>query len=87
MEEVKKASGERLLYTIFFAIIAKIISLIVCVVVIVQFLYSWIGGSPNKKLLSFSASLSEYVKQLITYISFNSDEKPWPIGEWPHQNL
>lgn len=86
MEEVKKADGERLLYTIFFVIIAKIISLIICVVVIVQFLYSWIGGSLNEKLLSFSASLSEYAKELIVYISFNSDRKPWPIGEWPHQN-
>jgi len=83
MEEVKKASGERLLYTIFFAIIANIVSWIVCLVVIAQFLYSWISGSLNEKLLSFSASLSEYVKQLIVYISFNSDEKPWPMGEWP----
>jgi hypothetical protein len=83
MEEVKKASGERLLYTIFFVIIANIVSWIVCLVVIAQFLYSWIGGSLNEKLLFFSASLSEYVKQLIAYISFNSDEKPWPMGEWP----
>lgn len=87
MEEAKKANWERLLYTIFFVIIAKIISLIVCVVVIVQFLFSWIGGSPNEKLLSFSAALSEYAKELIVYISFNSDSKPWPVGEWPHQNL
>lgn len=87
MEESKKASGERLLYTIFFVIIANIVSWIVCVVVIAQFFYSWIGGSPNEKLLSFSGSLSEYVKQLVAYISFNSDEKPWPMGEWPHQNL
>ena len=85
MEEVKKASGERLLYTIFFAVIANIVSWIVCLVVIVQFLYSWIGGSLNEKLLSFSASLSEYVKQLIAYISFNCDEKPWPMGEWPQE--
>lgn len=87
MEEVKKANGERLLYTIFFIIIANIVSWIVCVVVIVQFLYSWIGGSLNEKLLSFSGSLSEYAKELIVYISFNSDKKPWPVGEWPHENL
>lgn len=80
---VQKASGERLLYTIFFAVIAKIVSWIICVLVIAQFLYSWIAGNPNEKLLSFSASLSEYVKQLIVYISFNSDTKPWPMGDWP----
>ncbi|MDM5270574.1 DUF4389 domain-containing protein [Sulfurovum sp. zt1-1] len=91
MEEAKnnakKASGERLLYTIFYVVIANIVWGIVCVVVIAQFLYSWIGNSLNDKLLSFSASLSEYAKELIAYISFNSDEKPWPMGDWPHQNL
>ena len=86
MEEFKKASGERLLYTIFFVVITKIVSLIICIVVIAQFLYSWIGNSLNEKLLSFSASLSEYAKQLIAYISFNSDEKPWPMGEWPRED-
>jgi hypothetical protein len=84
-EEVKKATGERLLYTIFYVVIAKIVTFIICVVVTAQFLYSWIGGSLNDKLLSFSASLSEYAKQLIAYISFNSDEKPWPMGEWPKE--
>lgn len=85
-EEVKKASGERVLYTIFYMVIAKIISFIVFIVVVAQFLYSWIGGNLNEKLLSFSASLSEYVRQLIAYISFNSDEKPWPMGEWPKED-
>ena len=82
-QEVQKASGERLLYTIFYAVIAKIVSMIICLLVVAQFLYSWIAGNPNEKLLSFSASLSEYVKQLIVYISFNSDAKPWPMGDWP----
>ena len=82
-QEVEKASGERLLYTIFYALIAKIVSWIICLIVIAQFLYSWIAGNPNEKLLSFSASLSEYVKQLIVFISFNSDAKPWPMADWP----
>jgi hypothetical protein len=84
-EEVKKATGERLLYTIFYMVIAKIVSFVIFVVVVAQFLYSWIGDTLNDKLLSFSASLSEYAKQLIAYISFNSDEKPWPMGEWPQE--
>ena len=86
MEEVKQANGERLLYTIFYTVIAKIVSLMICLIVIAQFLYSWIAGNTNEKLLSFSASLSEYVKQLIAYISFNSEEKPWPMGEWPKED-
>ena len=83
-QEVQKANGERVLYTILYAVIAKIVSWIICLLVIVQFIYSWIADKPNEKLLSFSASLSEYVRQLIVYISFNSDTKPWPKGDWPN---
>ena len=64
-------------------IVGDVMPFVRIALVIVQFLYSWITGSPNEKLLSFSASLSEYVRQLIVYISFNSDTKPWPMGEWP----
>lgn len=82
-QEVQKVNGERVLYTILYAVIAKIVSMVICLIVIVQFLYSWITGSANEKLLTFSSSLSEYVRQLIVYIALNSDEKPWPKGEWP----
>lgn len=85
MEENKKANGERLLYTIFYVVIANIVWGIVCLIVVAQFLYSWIGGTLNEKLLSFSATISQYAKELIAYISFNSDEKPWPMGEWPQE--
>jgi len=27
--------------------------------------------------------MSEYTKQLVAYVGFNSDEKPWPVGDWP----
>jgi len=36
----------------------------------------------NETLLDFTSALSEYAKQIIAYVGFNSDEKPWPIGKW-----
>lgn len=83
MEKEQKATGERLLYTILYLIIGHLATMVICMVVIVQFVYSWVGDEVNTRLLSFTASLSEYVKQLVSYISFNSDEKPWPMSAWP----
>ncbi|MBD3789293.1 MAG: DUF4389 domain-containing protein [Campylobacterales bacterium] len=78
-----KPSWERVLYTILYLIIGRFISMVLFVIAITQLIYSWIGGEPNDKLLLFTKHLSTYAQQLVLYVSFNSDEKPWPAGEWP----
>ena len=88
MEEVKtdkqpKAGWERGLYTILYLIIGRFISAVLFIIAISQFIYSWVIGEPNEKLLHFTNGLSEYAKQLVSYVGFNSEEKPWPVGEWP----
>ena len=40
-------------------------------------------GEPNDKILYFTEGLAEYTKQLVSYVGFNTDEKPWPFGDWP----
>ncbi len=88
MEEVKtnqqpKADLTRVLYTILYLIIGRFISMILFIIAICQFIYSWLIGEPNDKLLHFTGGLAEYSKQLVSYIGFNSEEKPWPVGAWP----
>ncbi|MCD6653770.1 MAG: DUF4389 domain-containing protein [Sulfurovum sp.] len=78
-----KPNFERVLYTILYLILVRFISMVLFVITITQFIYSWIGGEPNAQLLRFTNNLSEYTKELVLYTSFNSDEKPWPSGEWP----
>lgn len=78
-----KAVMKRILYTILYLIIGRFISMILFVIAITQFIYSWVIGEPNAKILSFTDAMSEYGKQLILYVGFNSDERPWPVGDWP----
>ena len=78
-----KADLARVLYTILYLIIGRFISMILFVIAVCQFIYSWLIGEPNDKLLHFTSGLAEYSKQLVSYIGFNSDERPWPVGEWP----
>ena len=88
MEEVNdtqhpKADMARVVYMIMYLIIGKVISIILFIIAVGQLLYSWLSGSPNEKILPFSASMSEYAKQIVLYVSFNTDEKPWPSADWP----
>ena len=84
MTEIKtnqqpKADLARVLYTILYLIIGRFISMVLFVIAICQFIYSWLIGEPNEKLLHFT----EYTKQLVAYVAFNSNERPWPVGNWP----
>ncbi|WP_373028952.1 DUF4389 domain-containing protein [Sulfurovum sp.] len=88
MEEIETNEREkpglsRALYTILFLIIIRLISMVLFVIAITQYIYSWLTGEPNEKILYFTEGVAEYSKQLVSYVGFNTDEKPWPVGEWP----
>lgn len=88
MEEIEtkvipKADMTRVLYTILYLIIGRFISMVLFVIALSQFIYSWLTGEPNEKILHFTDAMSEYGKQLVLYVGFNTDEKPWPAGDWP----
>ena len=83
IDEREKPGLSRALYTILYLIIVRLISMVLFVIAITQYIYSWLTGEPNEKILYFTEGLAEYSKQLVSYVGFNTDEKPWPVGEWP----
>lgn len=77
------ASWIRLLFMIFFAVCLQIASLVMGAVVVIQFLFVLIGGERNEQLRRFGACLSEYFFSALTYLTYNSEQKPFPFAEWP----
>ena len=83
-EMIEREKGiSRVLFTLLYLIIGRVIAMVIFVIAITQFIYLWVSGEPNDKILEFSGRLAEYSKQIVTYVSFNTDEKPWPVGDWP----
>jgi len=81
--EHPKANLTRLVYMILYLIIGKVISIILTVIAVGQLIYTWVSGTPNEKVLPFTKSMAEYTKQIVLYVSFNTDTKPWPSSDWP----
>lgn len=73
----------RLAYMVLFAIILYVVSFIMSVVVIIQFIISLITGQNNLNLRSFGYSLSTYIYQTLQFLTYNSEEKPFPFADWP----
>jgi len=49
-------------------------------VTLLQLLFSLGSKKPNSNLISFSKKLSIYIYQIINFITYSSDERPWPFN-------
>ncbi|MDG2019133.1 MAG: DUF4389 domain-containing protein [Porticoccaceae bacterium] len=73
----------RLAYMVLFALLVMAARLLVSLVVIVQFALVLIFGKDNENLRNLGQGLGKWVYQAIMFLTFNSDDKPFPFDEWP----
>ena len=79
-------SGEtwiRLAYMLLFILLLMAARLIITLVVVVQFLVVLVSGSDNENLRNLGQGLGKWVYQCVMFLTFNSDNKPFPFDEWP----
>lgn len=73
----------RLAYMVLFALLVMAARLLVSIVVVVQFALVLIFGRDNENLRNLGQGLGKWVYQAIMFLTFNSNEKPFPFDEWP----
>lgn len=73
----------RLVFMLFFAAILQLASIVMWALVIVQFFFSLITGEDNQHLRRFGYSLSTYIYDVLKFLSYSSDQKPFPFADWP----
>lgn len=84
-ENVKsRSTWTRLFFMIVCGILYALSRLVVFVVVFLQFCWLLFTGAPNARLTATGQSLATYIYQLVRYLTFNSDVRPFPFDEdWP----
>ena len=82
-----KRSWTRLIYMIVFAICLQVSSVVMWVLVALQFLFTLITGRDNLNLRRLGDSLSQYIYQALQFLTYASDDKPFPFSEWPVSDI
>ena len=77
----------RSLFMVLFFIVYRIVDILVLLVAISQWLYVLLTGDANTSLSRFAGSLAAYVSQIIIYLSYKSEQKPFPFSDWPSAPL
>lgn len=73
----------RLVFMLLFAAILQLATLVMWVLVAVQFFFSLITGDDNQHLRRFGHSLSTYIYSVFKFLCYSSEEKPFPFADWP----
>ncbi|MFC3195242.1 DUF4389 domain-containing protein [Marinicella sediminis] len=76
----------RILVTILFALIGWVSLWVFCVVVLVQFGFLLITGNLNKNLKAFNGELGSYLSDIIHYVAFQTEQKPFPFKSWDYDD-
>jgi hypothetical protein len=78
-----KSKWLRGLFMALFVVIQYLVSWMIVLIAFFQFVIDLLTGKPNDKLLEFTKHLNTYLLQIVNFITFNSEEKPFPFSNWP----
>ncbi|VVS94178.1 DUF4389 domain-containing protein [Desulfoluna spongiiphila] len=79
----RAAQGIRALFMLAFWIASRVALTIVVVLALFQLICSLVTRSPNDKIMRFGKNLGVYLSQIVDFLTYNTDQKPWPFQDWP----
>lgn len=72
----------RLFYILVLGLIYSVAEIVVIAVVVVQWGFVLFTGRRNARLAPFAAQLSRFCYDLLRYLTYTSDYKPFPFAPW-----
>lgn len=79
-----RATWTRFLFMVICGILVWLASIVGAVVVVFGFLMLLFTGEVNRELRGVGQSLATYIYENIRYLTFNTDDRPFPFGgKWP----
>ena len=73
----------RLVFMVLFALIYKILDIVLILIAVAQYLFHVLTDKDNETLRQLGDGLSCYYYQIFQYLTYNSDNKPFPFSDWP----
>lgn len=71
------------LFMLLMVLILHVAGTVLFIVALIQFAMVLMNGAPNERLVSFGRSLARYLRQVVNFMTFATDETPFPFNDWP----
>ncbi len=71
------------LFMLLFVVIYSIAEFVLGAVVFFQFIHVLATREINERLRAFTTDVSVFIYQILQFLTFNSEVKPYPFAPWP----
>ncbi|MFT7525549.1 MAG: hypothetical protein ACI9LY_000685 [Arenicella sp.] len=78
---------QRVLFVALFWLVFYVAQMVVAAVAIAQCIFVLLTNNPNAHLQKFGDSLGKYIHDILRYVTFNSDQRPFPFSDFPKADL
>jgi Flp pilus assembly protein TadB len=79
-----RSTWKRFLFMLVVAVLFWLGVLVGIIVILLQFLWVLFTGRTKKEFSAVGRQLAEYSREIVLYMSFNTDERPFPFDrDWP----
>ena len=68
---------------VYFGLLFYLVRILVGLALIVQFVLVAFVGETNRRLLDFTADLHRFSYHVLQFVTWNSDDRPFPFSDWP----
>lgn len=65
------------------ALAFQVCTTVLGIVTVIQFVMTLLNDAPNIQLVSFGRSMGSYFRQIVDFLTFATEEIPFPFSEWP----
>ena len=80
-EHIKsRSTWLRLVFMVVLYVLATVASFVGSFVVILGFLWVLFTGEKNRQLQQAGQVIASYIYEVVRYLTFNTDDKPFPFG-------
>ncbi len=73
----------RLLFMVFFGTVGVFATWLIMALAAIQAAHGFVKGVGNQRLMAFTEGLNRFVFQIAQFLTYNSDDKPYPFSDWP----
>ena len=77
----------RIGFMLALAIALYVASVILTLLTLAQAVFSLLTGSDNVNLRALGRDLATYVKQILDFLTYNSENKPFPFSDYPNGDV
>jgi Domain of unknown function (DUF4389) len=85
VSDSKRKIWLRGLYMLFMVVAFHVGEALLVIFAVIQFVIVLMNGAPNERLVAFGGNLGIYLRQIAHFLTYASEEVPFPFSDWPEQ--